>query len=89
MYKQTKVTPREHYIDNFGTDVQAITFSYNGTVHSINRRGKRNILGFIGASGTYTFTNGTDKFLRMNPYGVELISWTGTDGVNHTSFARV
>ena len=56
MYKQTKVTPREHYVDNFGTDVQAITFSYNGVVHSINRRGKRNILGFIGASGTYTFT---------------------------------
>lgn len=78
-YRQTRVRPREYYVDNFGSDIQAVTFSYNGVVHSINRRGKRNIRGFLG-KGTYTFTNGTDKFVRMNPERIKILSMTHVNG---------
>lgn len=75
-YTHTAVMPRQHYVDNFGVEVQAVTFQYGETVHSINRRGKRNVLGFLGADRTYTLTNGTDKFVRMNASKVRIIGYT-------------
>jgi len=89
MYRQTQVTPSTYYVDNFGSNVQALTFSYNGTVHSINRRGKRNIVAYIGSKGTYPITNGLDKYIRLNPYNVELISWTDVRGETHGNFNKM
>lgn len=81
-YGQTVVAPRPHHRAVY--DVQAITFSYFGVVHSINRRGNRKIHEFIGADGTFTLTNGVDKFLRMNPHGVLVQSITHNDGTLET-----
>lgn len=89
MYKQTAVQPRRHFIDNYGSDVQALTFTFADKVFTINRRGNRNILGFLGADGTYTLTNGTDKFLRMPRGTVRLESWTRVNGDTSTDFTHM
>ena len=77
-YKQTEVSPKSYHVGTY--DCQAITFSYNGVVHSINRRGKHKIREFIGADGTFTLTNGVDKFIKMNPHAFSTQSVTLNDG---------
>jgi hypothetical protein len=79
--KVTHVRPVAFQIDNFGPEVKAVTFSYNGVVHTINRRGKVNIKGFTSfKEHTYSLTNGTDKYLRMSRSGFQFVSVVYTDG---------
>jgi hypothetical protein len=77
----TDVRPSAFQIDNFGPDVKAVTFTYNGVVHTINRRGKRNVKGYTSfVEGTYSLSNGTDKFLRMTRSSFDFVSILYTDG---------
>lgn len=76
------VTPRSHVVTNMGPEVQSVTFSYNGAHHTINRRGKRNILIFEGMQGI-TVTNGTDKMERMNLSGFALLTAISVAGVTY------
>ena len=77
----TGVHPVAFQIDNFGPEVKALTFSYNGVVHTINRRGKSNVKGYTSfREGTYSLTNGSDKFLRMQRSGFAFVSLVYTDG---------
>lgn len=90
MFKSQTVAPRAHIVENFGSEVQAVTFKYGSEVYTINRRGKRNILGFQSdVEKTYSLTNGKDKFLRMSLYGITFVSWTDTKGWTHDSFTRI
>jgi len=88
MFKSQSVQPTSYLVENMGETVQALTFSYRGVVHTINRKGKRNIIGYLSnAQKTYSLTNGSDKFLRMSLYGIEFLSYVDTDGQTHVNFA--
>ena len=81
----TLVSPRSHAVDNFGPLVQAVTFSVGGKVYTLNRAGKRNVMGFTGRDRrtgvpTYTLSNGTETFKRLNGLDTLFISLTFTDG---------
>lgn len=79
--KTTDVAPVSHQIDNFGPEVVSITFRYGKKDHTINRNGKRNILGFTSfKEGTYTLTNGKKTFRRMNRSSFAFLSVTFSDG---------
>jgi hypothetical protein len=79
--KSTVVSPMAHGIDNFGPEVQAVTFKYNGVAHTINRRGKSNVKGFHSfRNGTYTITNGTDRVSNMTVNRFDFVSILYTNG---------
>lgn len=81
MAHSTEIQPASYSLDNFGSDVQALTFTHGGKVHTLNRHGKRNILGFLSnVSKTYTLTNGVERFARMSLFDVKIESITYTDG---------
>lgn len=79
--KTTDVRPVAFQIDNFGSQVKAITFQYGDKVFTINRRGKKNIKGYTSfVENTYSLTNGEDKFLRMTRGQFQFVSVVYTDG---------
>ena len=73
------VSPAAYIADNYGPNVQAVTFSYKGETLTINRRGKSNVRGYFSdVKGTYTFTNGKDRFLRLDASKVNILFYTET-----------
>jgi len=79
--KSTVVSPASHGIDNYGPEVQAITFKYNGVAYTINRRGNSNVKGFHSfRNNTYTVTNGTDRVSNMIVNRFDFVSILYTDG---------
>lgn len=79
--RTTDVHPVAHQIDNFGPEVQSITFRYGQKDHTINRLGKSNVKGFSSfKEGTYTLTNGKKTFRRMTRAKFAFVSVTYTDG---------
>lgn len=77
----TDVRPSAFQIDNFGPEVQSLTFRYGQKDHTINRLGKSNIKGFTSfKERTYTLTNGKKTFRRMSRSTFAFVSITYTDG---------
>lgn len=77
----TDVRPVAFQIDNFGPEIVAVTFKYGDKVFTINRRGKKNIKGYTSfKEGTYSLTNGEDKFLRMKRDKFAYVSVVYADG---------
>lgn len=79
--RTTDVRPVSHQIDNFGPDIQSVTFRYGKKDHTINRNGKSNVKGYTSfKEGTYTLTNGKKTFRRMHRSQFFFLSVVYTDG---------
>lgn len=79
--KTTTVRPAAYAVDNLGSTVKMLTFTYNGVGQTINRQGKANIVIYTSFKRrTVTIKSGKTVFKSMSVDGFDFLSLVYTDG---------